>query len=169
MVSRGYVRRLGAPLGALVVMVFLSTAPVMAADTGVCVVDVDQPAAAGGSVFTFSGSGFAPTRLELTKDGWSPTVSEIDVGDADPWQLTVQSRTGDEGSWTATFKVDGGCTVSVQFRVTLASTDLISDFLGDQPTGSAPVAAYMLVIGFGLAGGAFLSRRLAAAQSQARH
>jgi len=117
------------------------------------------------------GTGLGVAGLVWSGDGWIALPGEgghMSLGADNERQLAINVKIP-FGPGTATFKVDGGCTVSVQFRVTLASTDLISDFLGDQPTGSAPLAAYLLVIGFGLAGGAFLSRRLAAAQSQARH
>jgi hypothetical protein len=167
MVRGGYVRTLGASIGALVVALMLSAGPVLAEDS--CVVEVEPASAVGGSVFTFNGSGFQPTRLELSKDGGSPAVNDIDTGAADPWQVTVQSRAGDEGSWTANFVADGGCSVSVDFTVGLASTDMVSDILGSQPAGVLPVLAYTLVIGFGLAGGMLLSRRLGDAQSGSRH
>src|SRR5687768_6581591 len=131
MVRHGFVRLLGAPLLGALVLMCLWAVQVRAADE--CVVTADPQAAAGGSVFTFSGSGFQPTRMTLQKNEDPPTVSDIDVAGADPWQLTVQSRNGDEGGWKATFDVDGGCSVTVQFRVTLTDTDLITGLFGGSP------------------------------------
>src|SRR5687767_5514519 len=168
MVRHGFVRNLGAPLLGALVLVCLLAVQVRAAD-GECVVTADPQAAAGGSVFTFSGSGFQPTHMTLQKDEETPTVSDIDVAGADPWQVTVQSRNGDEGGWTATFDVESGCSVTVQFRVTLTDTALITDLLGGTPAGSVPALLLVLVAGFGVGGGLFLARRLAAAQSQVRH
>lgn len=169
MVCRGYVRKVGALLGASLATLLLAAGPVMADGASSCVVDVDPQAAAGGSVFTFSGSGFVPTRFTLQKNDGGPIVNDLNLGDADPWQVTVQSRAGDAGAWRATFEVDGGCSVDAQFEVTLSNTDTISDFLGRQPAGPQQVLPYLLVVGFGLTGGVFLARRLAAAQSQPRH
>src|SRR4051794_14469769 len=116
MVRTGYVRQLGAPLLGALVLVCLLAVYVRAAGSD-CVVTVDPQAAAGGSVFTFSGSGFQPTHMTLQKGEDTQTLSDIDVAGADPWSVTVQSRNGDEGAWKATFDVDGGCSVTVQFRV----------------------------------------------------
>lgn len=168
MVWRGLVRFIGAPLLALFAALLLTSGPVMAADPS-CSVTVDPPAAVGGTVFTFTGSGFQPTKLLLQKGDGSPTVNDIDPGATDPWSQNVQSRAGDEGSWTATFVEDGGCAIVVEFQVTLTSTDMISDLLSDQPNTSLPTLFYLMVVGFGLAGGAFLSRRLGTARSGVRH
>jgi hypothetical protein len=168
MVRHGFVRISGAPLLGALVLVCLASVHVMAADAD-CVVTVDPQAAAGGSVFTFSGSGFQPQHMVLQKDEETPTTSDIDVAGADPWQVTVQSRNGDEGAWKATFDVDGGCSVTVQFRVTLTDTDLIGSLLGGTPAGSLPALLFLLVAAGGVGGGLFLARRLAAAQSQVRH
>lgn len=160
-------RLIGAPLAALFAALLL-TGPVMAADPP-CAVVVDPRAAVGGSTFTFTGSGFHPTRLLLQKGDGGPTVNDIDPGAGEPWIQNVQSRVGDEGTWTATFVEEDGCTIAVSFEVTLASTDLISDILSDQPSTSLPALFYILVVGFGVAGGTFLSRRLEAARSDVRH
>jgi hypothetical protein len=168
MVRHGFVRISGAPLLGALVLVCLASVHVMAADAD-CVVTADPQAAAGGSVFTFSGSGFQPTHMTLQKDTDAATVSDIDVAGADPWLVTVQSRAGDEGAWKATFDVDGGCSVTVQFRVTLTETDLINSLLGNTPGGSVPALLVVLLAAFGVGGGLFLARRLAAAQSQVRH
>jgi hypothetical protein len=39
----------------------------------------------------------------------------------------------------------------------------------DEPATKLPAFFYLMVVGFGLAGGAFLSRRLGAARSGLRH
>jgi hypothetical protein len=168
MVRRGYLRHSAAPLLGALVLLCLVFVNVRAAD-GECAVTVDPQAAAGGTVFTFSGSGFQPTHMTLQKNDDAATVSDVDVAGADPWTLTVQSRSGDEGAWKATFDVDGGCSVTVQFRVTLTDTDLITDLLGSSPDGSAQKLFFVLVATFGVGGGLFLARRLAAAQTQVRH
>jgi hypothetical protein len=167
MVSAGLVRFLGAPLVALVAALLLAPGAVMA-DTE-CSVTVDPQAGVGGGVFTFTGSGFHPTKLLLQKGDDDPITSDIDPGVNDPWTQAVQSRAGDEGSWTATFLEEGGCAVAVHFEVTLTSTDVISDLLSDQPETKLPAIFLLMVTGFGLTGGAFLSRRLGAARSGLRH
>lgn len=164
MVGSGLVRLLGAPLLTLLAALLLAPGSVMAADPG-CSVTVDPPAAVGGTVFTFTGSGFHPTKLLLQKGDGGPTSNDIDPGASDPWTQTVQSRVGDEGTWTATFVEENGCAIAVHFDVTLTSTDVISDLLSDQPQSALSALFMLMVTGFGLVGGAFLSRRMGAARS----
>jgi hypothetical protein len=140
----------------------------MAADPA-CSVTVDPQEAVGGSVFTFTGSGFHPTKLLLQKGDGGPITNDIDPGPDDPWTQVVQSRAGDEGSWTATFVEEDGCAIAVHFQVTLTATDVFSDLLSDEPETKLPALFYLMVVGFGLTGGAFLSRRLGAARSGLRH
>lgn len=166
MVCSGLVRLLGAPLLALFAALLLAPGSVMAAVPG-CSVTVDPPAAVAGTVFTFTGSGFHPTKLLLKKGDSGSTSNDIDFGTSDAWTQTVQSRAGDEGAWTATFVEDAGCAVAVHFDVTLTSTDVISDLLSDQPQSALPALFLLMVTGFGLAGGAFLSRRMGTARSGA--
>jgi hypothetical protein len=168
MVRHGFVRHSAAPLLGALVLLCLAFVNARAAD-GECVVTVDPQAAAGGSVFTFSGSGFQPAQLALQKDEDTPIVSDVDVGGADPWTVTVQSRAGDEGAWKATFDVPDGCSVTVQFRVTLTDTDLAADLLGMQPARTLPALFFIVMGACGVGGGLFLARRLAAAQSKVRH
>ena len=167
MVRPSLVRLLGAPVVALAVALLLAPGAVMA-DTE-CSVTVDPPAAVGGSTFTFTGSGFHPTTLVLEKGGGGPITNDIDPGAGDPWTQAVQSRPGDEGSWTATFLEEDGCAIAVHFEVTLTPTDMISDLMSDEPATRLPALFYLMVVGFGLTGGAFLSRRLGAARSGFRH
>ncbi|MEA2676932.1 MAG: hypothetical protein QOJ81_1073 [Chloroflexota bacterium] len=166
MVRSGLVRFMGAPLVALLAALTLAPGSVMAADPG-CSVTADPQSAVGGSVFTFTGSGFHPTKLLLQKGDGGPITNDIDPT-GDPWTQVVQSRAGDEGSWTATFLEEDGCVIAVSFQVTLSATDVISDLLSDQPETKLPALFYLMVVGFGLVGGAFLSRRLGAARSGLR-
>jgi len=168
MVRPSLVRFLGAPIFALGAALLLAPGAVMADSPPDCAVTVDPASAVGGTVFTFTGSGFHPTKLLLQKNDGSPISNDI-APDGDPWTQTVQSAVGDEGSWTATFvQPDGdtvGCAIAVHFDVTLTSTDVISDLLSDQPQSSLPALFMVMLTGFGLVGGVFLSRRLGAART----
>ncbi len=168
MVRHSLVRLLGAPVIALAATLLLAPGAVMA-DASECSVTVDPQSAVGGSTFTFTGSGFRPTTLQLQKGDGDPIPNAIDPGTSGPWTQAVQSRVGDEGTWTATFVEDGGCSVEVHFEITLTPTDMISDLLSDEPATSLPALFYLMVVGFGLTGGAFLSRRLGAARSGFKH
>jgi hypothetical protein len=54
-------------------------------------------------------------------------------------------------------------------RGVFTATDVISDLPSEQPETNLPALFYLMVVGFGLAGGAFFSRRLDAARSGPRH
>ncbi len=164
MVSRGTVRIAAVLLGALWAMLMLlgtSAAPALAAFTsGDCTVRVDPSVASAGSSFVFIGTGFQPTTMTLQKDGEQPSVHDVSVGTADPWRVTVRSRVGDEGRWTATFT--GGisdCTGQVQFRVTLSSTDAASDAIAAAPS-AAPGVLLLSIVALGFAGGTLAGRRV---------
>jgi hypothetical protein len=162
MVSSGSLRRLLAPLGAALWMLTVSAGAVLADEAPTtCSVEVAPGVAPGGSVFVFSGTGFQPTQLTLRKVGGEPVVHELSVGDTDPWEVTVRSRIGDEGSWTATFsdpEVD--CTAIVRFRVTLSSTDVVDDIVAATQSQSAPLLLYAVVIVLGFGGGVAIGRRI---------
>ena len=158
MVSRGLVRALGALLVALL-FVGTEASAVMAASPG-CSVEAAPRAASAGTTFVISGTGFKPTSMTLHKGATDAGTRTIDIGTADPWQISVRSRPGDEGSWTAELSSDE-CTAVAEFRVTLANTDVVSDALsgGSQPV---PLAVAIMVLAAGLGGGVFLGRRFRA-------
>ena len=158
MVSSGPFRRVLAPVGALLLMLTLSAGTAFAQDTE-CTVSVNPRAAVGGSVFVFSGSGYSPTKLTLKKDDDDPINHDLNVGESDPWEVTVRSRVGDEGTWSATFEdAVMGCTAATEFRVTLSNTDAISDAVNAARSGSDSLALYLGVIVFGFGGGLFIGR-----------
>ncbi len=160
MVSSELVRRVIAPAGALLLMLSLY-AGTAAARGGDCTVSVSPHAAVGGSVFVFSGSGYSPTTLSLQKAGNDPIDHDIDVGASDPWEVSVRSRVGDEGTWTASFEdADVPCTASTRFRVTLNNTDAISDAVSAASSGSTPIALYVGVIVVGLGGGLVIGHQM---------
>lgn len=169
MVSRGSIRTLLAPIGALIWLVAFAAASVRAEDTVNCAVHVDPLAATGGSIFVFSGTGYKPDRLTLQKRGDDPIQHDLNVGDADHWEVSVRSRSGDEGSWTATFNDPvTSCTATVDFRVTLSGTDASTELNGTAGTAAttapAPVLLYLAVVVVGFSGGLMIGRRVQAAR-----
>ena len=167
MVSSGPSRRLLAIVGGALWMLVLSAPGVFAASGGECVVEVSPKTAAAGSEFVFNGSGFVPISLQLQKNDNEPIAHGLSVGDDDPWEVTVRSKTGDEGKWIASFTDEGAnCTATVEFKVTLASTDVVSDVAGAAAaTRPAVMGFFAAVLVFGLTGGVFLGRQI---QSRAR-
>lgn len=161
MVSGGSIRRSLALIGATLCMVGISAGSAIAAQPGTCDVHVSPRTAAGGSSFVFSGSGFVPTEMTLHRDGARPISHDLNLGGADPWEATVRSRTGDEGTWTASFSEPAlDCTASVEFRVTLVNTDLVDDITAGTTSSMAPVLLYLAVIVFGFSGGVLIGRRV---------
>src|SRR3954468_1114956 len=102
MVRRGAFRALGVSLAALL-LVCLGASAVMAAPS--CTVAVSPSSGTAGTVFTFKGKGFEPDHLTLHKD--ESEAGDHDLKDTgDPWSLSVRSRPGDEGVWSAEFYND---------------------------------------------------------------
>ncbi len=167
MVSSGPTRRLLAICGGALWMLVLSAGAVLAQESDACAVDVSPKAAAAGSVFVFSGSGYQPVSLVLQKNDGEPIAHSVSVGEDDPWEVTVRSRTGDEGKWVASFTDEGAtCTTTVEFTVTLASTAAVDDF-ASVAAGARPavIGFFAGVVIFGLTGGMLLGRQI---QSRAR-
>jgi hypothetical protein len=162
MVSSGRLRRLLGPLGVALWMLTVSAGAVLADEVPpTCSVEVAPAAAPAGSVFVFSGTGFQPNELTLLKTGGDPVVHQLSVGDTDPWEVTVRSRTGDEGSWTATFSdPETECTAITRFRVTLTPTDVVDDIVAATQAQSAPLLLYSVVIVLGFGGGVAIGRRM---------
>jgi hypothetical protein len=154
-------RLIGSFLAALMVMLLQAAAlaPVSAAE-GDCQLSVEPAFAPAGSQFQLSGSGYTPTQLTLQKEGDDAVTIDLELGDADPFELPIASRTGQEGRWTATATLPGVCSPSVTFTVTLASTDAIDDLLSTSTSRRLPLAIVGLIIAVGLSGGVLIGRRL---------
>ena len=101
-------------------------APAVKAAPPDCSVEVAPRAGSAGTIFVLSGTGFKPTSITIRRGAADADPHAIDVGAADPWQISVRSRAGDEGSWTAELSSDQ-CSAVAVFRVTLANTDVVSD------------------------------------------
>lgn len=126
-----------------------------------CTLSVEPGEAQAGSEFVLTGSGYTPDRLTLQRGSSDPVSINLDLGDADPFEIPIGSRTGDEGVWRATVSVSGtDCEASTTFRVTLRNTDMIDDLLAAPGGAGIPPIVYLAVIlgGFGL--GIFGARRL---------
>lgn len=146
-------------MGAAAWILALCAGSMLAAEPVKCEVHVSPRAAPAGSVFVFTGSGYKPTELNLQKEGGQPISHVVSVGRSEPWEVTVRSRTGDEGTWTANFTdATTNCTASVSFRVTLSNTDLIDDIYAVTKDAPAPWFLYLAVVVFGFTGGMLIGR-----------
>ena len=126
-----------------------------------CSLAVEPAEAQAGSEFVLSGSGYTPDVLMLQRGSSDPVTIDLDLADADPFEIPIGSRTGDEGLWTATVTVSGtDCEASAQFRVTLRNTDMIDDLVTSPAGGGIPPIVYLAVILGGFGVGAFAARQL---------
>jgi hypothetical protein len=144
----------------LVLGLFLLSAAGVAAQDA-CVLTVEPAEAPAGHEFVLSGTGYLPDKLVLQRGTNEPVTIQLSLGPADPFEIPIGSRTGDEGLWTATASVDGtDCEATATFRVTLQNTDMIDDLMSGSTGGGLPLIAYLLVIvgGFGI--GALAARHL---------
>jgi hypothetical protein len=127
-----------------------------------CELTVDPATATAGSVFTLHGSGFTPTELTLQRDGGATSTIPLDLGTADPFDVPIGSKEGDAGTWHATANEPGVCSASTSFVATLASTDtaVAAPAMPSAAEDRLPLGVYAIVIGLGLAGGAFAAWRV---------
>jgi hypothetical protein len=144
----------------LVLGLFLLGATSVAAEDA-CVLTVEPAEAQAGAEFVLSGSGYKPDQLILQRGTNEPVTIELDLPDADPFEIPIGSSTGDEGPWTATAVVDGtDCRATATFRVTLQNTDMIDDLMGSPSGSGMPLIVYLLVIVGGFGVGALAARHL---------
>jgi hypothetical protein len=126
-----------------------------------CTLDVRPRVAQAGTEFVLSGSGYTPDQLVLQRGSLEPVTIDLDLGNADPFEIPIGSRVGDEGMWTATVSVTGSeCEATATFHVTLRNTDLLDGVLAGALGGDLPLVAYLLVIGGGFGIGALAARHL---------
>jgi len=124
-----------------------------------CSVTVSPKSGTAGQSFTFSGSGFEPAQLTLHKNDAEAGVHDLTIS-KDTWQVSVISRPGDEGSWSAEFD-SATCTAVATFKVTLTNTDVSPIASGAPTTGNGlPSSLVLAVVGVGLGGGIFMGRRV---------
>jgi hypothetical protein len=139
------------------VLLLVGTSSVAAAD---CVLTVEPDEAQAGSEFVLRGEGYTPDQLILQRGDNEPVSINLSLGDADPFEIPIGSRTGDEGLWTVTVTdASADCTATATFRVTLQNTDMIDDLVSS-PGGGLPLIAYLLVIVAGFGAGALAARHV---------
>ena len=69
---------------------------------------------------------------------------------------------------SAIFVEEDRCVGAFDSQATLTGTDVINDPIPDLPETNLPALFHLMVVGFGMAGGVFLSRRLGSARSGLR-
>jgi hypothetical protein len=152
-------RLIGATMASVIslgLILGLSVASVAAQDE--CVLTVEPAEAPAGDQFVLSGSGYTPEKLSLQRGGGEPVTFDLSLGDADPFEIPIGSKTGDEGLWQAVaFDEDTGCNARAHFRVTLKQTDMIDDLLA-APAAGLPAIVYLIVVIGGFGAGTLVAR-----------
>lgn len=161
--SRSIIRRAGLALGLaslLAALLSVTLAGPAAFAAGTCTLSVSPASGPPGTQFVFTGSGYTPTKLTLTKDGAKPKVIDLNLGTQDPFTIKIVAANGDVGRWKAAAQVDGsGCVGTASIHVTLPSTataPATGDTAGDRTAEMAAFAALALVF---MAATALLYRR----------
>jgi hypothetical protein len=153
-------RRLARTVTVALIGAVLVLASAMSALASDCEVSVEPRVAQAGTVFTLRGEGYTPTTLTLQKNDGRETAVELDLGDADPFEIPIGSNVGDEGRWHATVAVaDTDCSATVTFRVTLLDTSTLSDVTAGRGGGLPPLAFVVAAV-LGFTGGTLIGRRL---------
>lgn len=125
-----------------------------------CAIEVEPKEGPTGTQFVLRGSGYTPDRLTLQRGSDDPVSFELELGDADPFEIPIASKPGDEGRWRATVVVsDTECEAQATFRVTLQPTDTLNE-LANRPSRGVPPVAYVLVIVAGFAAGTLAARHV---------
>jgi hypothetical protein len=153
-------RLIGISMTTLLALGLLFAAAVLpvAAQDEQCVLTVEPAEAPAGAQFVLGGTGYTPEQLILERGSAEAVTFDLDLGDADPFEIPIGSKTGDEGLWQAiVVDTDTGCRAGAEFRVTLQPTDMVDDLLAT-PVGELPIALYLLVIVGGFGAGTLIAR-----------
>jgi hypothetical protein len=152
-------RLIGASMASILtlgLLLVVAVAPAAAQDE--CVLTVEPAEAPAGDQFILSGTGYTPEQLILQRGSAQPVTFDLSLGDADPFEIPIGSKSGDEGLWQAVvIDTDTGCRARAHFRVTLVPTDMVDDLLAT-PAGGVPMIAYLLVIAGGFGAGTLIAR-----------
>jgi hypothetical protein len=152
-----------APLSVLgSVLLIVSAGPALATEPSQCELAVEPQSGPAGTQFTLSGEGYTPTHLTLRKDSGRETTVELDLGDAEPFEIPIGSQPGDEGLWTATAYIPGtDCSATTTFRVMLLDTATLASMSSTPADGGGlPLTVYLLIGLLGFGGGTLIARRV---------
>ena len=100
-----------------------------------CPLNVSPSSGAPGTRVTFTGHGYTPTQLRLTRDNHPPKVRALDLNGADPFSFSIVASDSDVGNWHAVAVEEGGtCRGTATLHVTLPSTATVDDATGVDTT-----------------------------------
>lgn len=146
----------GAALVAL--LLWTATGVSLAGASDNCDLTVEPSSGPPGTEFVFSGSGYSPTELQLTRDGAAPRVVPLSLAGADPFEFSIVAGDDDVGKWkAAAVDATAGCQGIATIRIALPGTSTL-DALA--PADKTPVlAAFAGLAGVFMISVAFLLRR----------
>jgi len=124
--------RAAAAAAVLLGLLLLPTAPALGAS---CTLNVSPSSGDPGTRFTFSGKGYSPTQLKLTRDDHPAKVVPLHVNGADPFTFSIVASDSDVGTWHAVATEPGNtCRGTATLHVTLPSTATVDDATGVDAT-----------------------------------
>jgi hypothetical protein len=124
--------RAAAAAAVLLGLLLLPSAPALGAD---CPLSVSPSSGTPGTRFTFSGHGYTPTQLRLTRDNHPARVVPLQLNGADPFTFSIVASDSDVGTWHAVAVEGGGnCRGTATLHVTLPSTATVGEITGVDPT-----------------------------------
>ena len=124
--------RAAAAAAVLLGLLLLPSAPALGAS---CPLSVSPSSGAPGTRFTFSGHGYTPTQLRLTRDNHPARVVPLQLNGADPFTFSIVASDSDVGTWRAVAVEGGGtCRGMATLHVTLPSTATVGDATGVDAT-----------------------------------
>ncbi len=117
----------------------VSVGTVSAAD---CSLTVSPRSGAPGTKFVFTGEGFQPTTLTLTRGDETPRVIAIDDTEATSFQTSLIADDSEVGRWSA---VAAGCDDATSMRVTLPPTATASSVPPTRSEDTTQLAGLILL------------------------
>jgi len=106
----------------LLLLTLAASAPTLAQGGDDCTLSVKPRNGGPGTEFVFRGSGYAPTRLVLKREGAPTKTVQVTPSDADDFTIRLVAGQDDTGSWTATAVEPDVCRASASFGVGLPPT-----------------------------------------------
>jgi hypothetical protein len=124
--------RAAAAAAVLLGLLLLPSAPALGVS---CTLSVSPSSGAPGTRFTFTGNGFTPTQLRLTRDNHPAKVVPLQLNNADPFTFSIVAADSDVGTWHAVAVESGNsCKATATLHVTLPSTATVGNTTGVDTT-----------------------------------
>jgi hypothetical protein len=120
-----------AAVAVLLGLLLLPSAPALGAS---CPLSVSPSSGTPGTRFTFSGHGYTPTQLRLTRDNHPARVVPLQLNGADPFTFSIVASDSDVGTWHAVAEGGGTCRGTATLTIALPSTATVGETTGVDTT-----------------------------------